>query len=103
MDMQRFERLPRFLQHVLVIENIYQAEGAPLHLTPEEDVGADVEIVGKRKILIDSLDALAPCIDRMGKFYALASEEDLALVGVIDAGDTLDHGGLAGAVVAEEA
>jgi len=76
MDVQRFERLSRFLQHVLIIENLCESEGAPLHLTPEEDVGSDVEIVGKRKILIDRLDALAPCIDRTGKLCALACEED---------------------------
>src|SRR6476659_2617463 len=102
MDVQRFEGLSRFLQHVLVVENLDETEGAPLHLTPQKDVGTDVEIVGKRKILIDRLDALAPRIDRMGELYALAREENLALLGMVDAGDAFDHGRLAGAVVAEE-
>ncbi len=77
-------------------------EPATLHLAPEEDIGGNIEIVGERQILVDGLDAFLARVDRQGEMAASALKINLALVGLVDAGDALDERRLAGAVVAEQ-
>jgi len=53
---------------VSVVERLDQpAEIALLDLAAEEDVGADIEIVGEREVLVDRLDALPAGVDWTGK------------------------------------
>ena len=69
-------------------------------LAAEEDVGADRQIVGQRQVLVDRLDAVVAGLLRRREGDRLAVEQDLALVGLVDARDRLDQRRLAGAVVA---
>src|SRR5205085_1017910 len=73
-----------------------------LDLAPEKDIGADIEIVGKRQVLIDGFDAMIACIDRPGEAGGPALEEYLAFIGMIDTRDAFDQSRFAGTVVAEE-
>jgi hypothetical protein len=47
-------------------------------LAAEEDVGADVEIVGQRQVLVDRLDAAVAGLRGLAKLDPLAGEADLA-------------------------
>ena len=70
-----------------------------LDLAAQKDVGADVEIVGQRQVLIDRLDPLLARIDRAREIPA--PEIDLSFIGLIRR--RCDQGRLAGAVIAQEA
>ncbi len=48
------------LGHGAAVDHRQEAEGAPHGLAPEEDVGADRQVVGQGEVLVDGLDALAP-------------------------------------------
>ena len=50
------------------------AEIGFLDLAAQEDVGADIEIVGERQVLIDRLDPLLARIDRAGEVAAPPSK-----------------------------
>ena len=76
---------------------------ARLDFTAEEDVCADVEIVGERKVLIDRLDASAARLHRACELNRLAVEDDLTVFRRVDPGDAFDERRLARAVVAEQA
>ena len=71
-------------------------------LAAEVHVLDDVEVVAEREILVDDLDPELGGVLRAVDRDRLAVEEDLAAVGVVDAGDALDQRRLAGAVVADE-
>ena len=78
-------------------------EGAELRLlAAEEHVLHDVEVVAQREVLVHDLDAEARRIARGVQGDRLAVEADVALVVGLHAGETLDEGRLAGAVVADE-
>ena len=86
-----------------VVESLDEtAEVARLNFTAEEDVRADVEIVGERKVLVDRLDARAARLHRTCELNRLAVEDDLAVFRRVDAGDAFDECRLARAVVAEK-
>ena len=74
-----------------------------LQLAAEEHVVDDVEVVAQREVLVDDLDAegggcpCGPCT-----LHRLAVEDVLTGVEGVDAGDALDQGALAGAVVADQ-
>ena len=86
---------------MLVVERLDEAaETARLHLAAEEDVGADVEIVGEREVLIDRLDPGATSVHRACERNGAAVEDDLAVFRGVDAGDAFDKRRLARAVVA---
>src|SRR5437763_348114 len=78
-DLERLERGLRFLQHLLFVEHGDEAaQIALLDFAPEKDVGADIEIVGERQVLVDGLDAVVPRIDRPREMSGPAFEEHLA-------------------------
>ena len=79
------------------------AEVARLDFTAEEDICADVEIVGEREVLVDRLDARAARLHRTCELNRLAVEDDLAVFRRVDSGDAFDKRRLARAVVAEQA
>ena len=76
--------------------------GAALDLAAEEHVGGGGEIVAERQVLVDDLDPLLARFDGLMKMHRLAADADLAVGGREIAGDDLDQGRLAGAVVAHE-
>src|SRR5262249_11828849 len=57
---------------------------------------------GQSQVLVDGLDAGAPCIHRRAEMDLLAVHQDLAMVGRDRAGQRLDQRRLAGAVVADD-
>ena len=71
-------------------------------LAAEVHVLDDVEVVAEREILVDDLDPELRRVLRPVDVDRLAVEHDLAAVRRVDAGDALDQGRLAGAVVADE-
>ena len=86
---------------------------APLHrrlveasalgdLAAEEQVVDDVEVVAEREVLVDDLDAEGVGLLRVGDRHRAAVEDVVAGVEPVDAGDPLDEGALAGAVVTDE-
>ena len=99
-----FERDARLLLHPPVVERVDEPrQPTLLDLAAEEDVGADVEIVGEREVLINRLDAVAARIHRRRERDRRAVEDDLAVVGLVDSRHTFDQRRLARAVVAEQA
>src|SRR5271170_3856660 len=89
---------------MLVVERLDEAdEAARLDLAPEKDVGADVEIVGEREVLIDGLDSGVPRVHWACERDRSAVEQDFAIIRRVDAGDAFDQRRFACAVVAEEA
>ena len=72
-------------------------------LAAEEDVGGGIDVVGQRQRLVDRLDAVALGVARRCDVGLLAVDVDLAGIGPVGAGQDLDQGRLAGAVMAEQA
>ena len=58
-DVERVQDGRRGLAHGAAVDARQEAERAAHRLAAEEDVGADVEIVGERQVLVDGLDAAA--------------------------------------------
>ncbi len=77
-------------------------EDRPHQLAAEEQVGRHVEIVAQGEVLVDRLDAEVLGVARAADRGLLPVEQDLAGVGGERAGQDLDQGRLAGAVVAEQ-
>ena len=96
------EQFARALRHRAVVEPAERPE-PPLDLAPEKDIGGGGQIVAEREVLIDDLDALLARLDGLMKMHRLAVEDDLAGGRGKVAGDDLDQGRLAGAVVAHQA
>src|SRR4029079_13521688 len=71
-------------------------------LAAQVHVLGDVEVVAQRQVLVDDLDAQRGDVARAVDIDARAVEEVVAGVAAVDAGDDLDQGGLAGAVVTDE-
>jgi len=69
---------------------------------PRKEVGHHVEIVAQREILVDRLDARTGGVARRAEVLLLPVEDDLPPVGDVRAGNALDQGRFAGAVVAEQ-
>src|ERR1700689_1588143 len=78
------------------------AQATPLDLAAEEDVGPDVEIVGKRQVLIDRLNACAARIHWARETNRSVVENDLPIFRRVDARDAFDERRLSRAVVAEQ-
>src|ERR1700722_5891056 len=88
---------------MFVVERLNEAaQVARLDLAAEEDVGADVEIVGKRQILIDRLNACAARVHRGRETNRSAVEDNLPVVRRVDAGNAFDERRLSRPVVAEQ-
>jgi hypothetical protein len=73
-----------------------------VHLVPEHDVLTDGEVGAEVDLLVDGGDSRCLCGCRAVEVPHLAGDDDLAGVDLIDAGQRLDEGGLAGAVLAHE-
>ena len=93
----------RAFLHVDLVELAREAArpGNQVFLT-EEQVGYNVEVVAEREVLVDGCDAERGGVAGSGDLDLLALEEHAPFVGQLDAGDRLDQGGLAGAVVADD-
>ena len=85
-----------------ILEHLAPADDAPAVLVADEDVLRDVEVGEEQGLLIDRRDAEALGFGGAADRDRLAGEEDLATVRLVDSGDDLDEGRLAGAVLAEE-
>ena len=71
-------------------------------LVADEDVLGDVQVGEEQRLLVDRRDAEALRLGGAADGHRLAVEQDLAAVGLVDAGDDLDQRRLAGAVLAEQ-
>src|SRR5208337_2791618 len=100
-DIQPIEDLLGLVGHPAVVEDLDDSETPPHALSPEEDVGADVEVLGQGEILVDRLDAPGQRVHRRLDPRALASDQYLAFVGLMDARYDLDEGRFSRSVVAE--
>ena len=72
-------------------------------LVAEVDVLGDAEALDEVELLVDRRDPEVHRGLRVGEAHLLALPGDGALVGLVDPGEDLDEGRLAGAVLAEEA
>ena len=97
-DCEALHRLGRAPLHLGLLEPLEDVVG----LAAEVHVLDDVEVVAQREILVDDLDPEVRRVLRAVDRDGLAVEDDLAAVGVVDAGDALDQRRLAGAVVTDE-
>ena len=90
------------VDHRLLVENL-EGPDALLDLAAEKDVLGGGQIVGECQVLIDDLDALHAGLDRLVEVADLPFDRYLAFAWRKIPGNELDHGGLAGAIVAHEA
>ena len=72
-------------------------------LAPQEHVVVDAEVADQREVLVDRLDAVGARFARRGETHLFAFVDDRAGVGLMKSGEDLDQGGLARAVVANQA
>src|SRR3954454_7612271 len=96
------EQLGRARVHGGEVDDLEGAERS-LALAAEEDVLGRREVIAQGQVLVDDLDALSPRVDRLVEMDRAVVDPDLALGRREVAGDDLDQGRLAGAVVAHEA
>jgi hypothetical protein len=97
------EQLVGAMLHVDLVELAGDARRSGSdQLVSQEQVRDHVEVVGEGEILVDGRDPEAGGVARGGDRDRLAVEEELARVGVVDAGDRLHERRFAGAVVADE-
>ena len=68
----------------------------------DEDVFRDVQVGKEQRLLVDRGDAETLRLRGAADGDRLAGEQDLAAVGLVDAGDDLDQRGFAGAVLAKQ-
>ena len=73
-----------------------------LEFATEIEVGRGVDVVGERQRLVDRLDAVFLGVSRVVDVGLLASDVDVAMVALVGAGQDLDEGGFARAIVAEQ-
>ena len=71
-------------------------------LLAEEHVGGDRQVAAKQHFLVDGVDAVIDRLLRIGQARRLAFPQDLAAGSTDDAGQKLDQGGFAGAVLADD-
>ena len=87
--------------HRPVVQPLERAE-AVHELALEEHVVGDGEARDQGEILVDGVDAERPRVVDRAQLHLLAVDEDLAAVGLLEAGEDLDQRRLAGAVVADQ-
>ena len=88
--------------HPPAIEHPHTTDERYPKLTPEEDVGRDIQVVAQGKILVDDLDARSTSVERAVHVDGTAVELQLPGRRRIHAGQDLDERRLAGAVVTDE-
>ena len=77
-------------------------EGVGAELASEENVGDDVEVLAEGQVLEHRRDAHGQRLARAREGHGLAEERHRAGGRGVDAGQNLDEGRLAGAVVADQ-
>src|SRR5829696_2845655 len=85
--------------HVLVLD---PAPAWCRRLSTGVEISHDVEVVEEGEVLVDSLDAEGASLHWRGDVDHFAIDEDLPLIGLVDAAETFDQGRLSRPVVAEE-
>ena len=88
--------------HVLDLEAA-SGHACRRHLGAEEEVAPDLHERHDGEVLVDGRDAVVERLPRRAEVHLLAVDLQRALVVRVQAGDDLDQGRLAGAVVAEHA
>ena len=83
-------------------EHLSPADHLAAILVADEDVLGDVQVGKEQRFLIDRGDAEALRLGGAADRDRLAGEQDLAAIGLVDAGDDLDQRRFAGAVLAEQ-
>nr|WP_255272049.1 hypothetical protein [Actinomadura madurae] len=74
--------------------------GPAARLAAEQQVVGDGQLRHQAQLLVDDREPAFPGVAGPGEGHRDAVEDDLAPVGPLDAGENLDQGGLAGAVLA---
>ncbi|ENN88049.1 hypothetical protein RHSP_51373 [Rhizobium freirei PRF 81] len=82
--------------------DIVERAPAGLQLAAEIEVGGGVDIVGDGERLVDRLDAVFLGVARRADIGGFAINQDVAAVTLVGAGEDLDQGRFAGAVMAEK-
>ena len=95
---ERGQQIRRLLAHRAPVE---PAEACARRM-PHEDVLGDGELGKQQQLLIDRRDAGAPGVVRPLQIDRLAVDDDRAAIGRKHAGDDLDQGRFAGAVLAKQ-
>ena len=95
---------PGALLHALLVEHPQHRAERSLAtlLAGEVEVARDVERRDDRQLLVDGLDAGLAGVLRLLEVHRLPVHRDLAGVGDVRAGEALDEGRLAGAVVTDD-
>src|SRR5215216_1593454 len=89
--------------HVLVLDPAPVPEPAWCRRLPSSvEVAYDVEVVEEGEVLVDSLDAEGASLHWRGDVGLFAIDEDLSLIGLVDAAEAFDQGRFSRPVVAEE-
>ena len=104
LDLESFENRGGLALHGAGVEEpqTLRQPGGDGNLTAAIEVLGRRQIVEKREVLVDGLDAGAARSGRRRDRYSLAVEEDLAFVEGVDAADALDQRRLASTIVAEQ-
>src|SRR5829696_7506440 len=90
-------------RHVLVLDPApvpWPARGR--RLSTGVEIPDDVEVVEECKVLVDSLDAEGAGLHRRADMALFAIDEDLSLIGLVDANEAFDQGRLPSPVVTKE-
>ena len=87
--------------HFLFLEHM-KAEIIPCYFAAHEEVGDHVNVGAERQVLVHRLDTHRLGVGGAGEVDFAPIENDFTGIGFQAAGDDLDQGGLAGAVVAQE-
>ena len=98
-QMEAVDQLLRLAVESRVIE---QEPGPAARLPAHEHVLGDREVRHQVQLLVDHADAEVERGPRVGDLDRLALEADLAAIGLVDAGQDLHEGRLAGAVLTDE-
>src|SRR5215211_6451075 len=89
--------------HVLVLDPAPVPEPAWCRRLPSSvEVAYDVEVVEEGEVLVDSLDAEGASLHWRGDVGLFAIDEDLSLIGLVDAAEAFEQGRFSRPVVAEE-
>jgi hypothetical protein len=95
---QAVDQLPRPGVEPALVEE----QPGPARLAPDEDVLRDREVGHQVELLVDDADPELLGVLGTVDGHPLPVEEELALVGRVDAGQQLHQRGLAGAVLADQ-
>ena len=95
------EVLTREVAHLALVEEADRAE--PRELVAEEQVLVDGELGDQRQVLVDGLDPVRAGVLDGAEADALAAEQHVAPVLLVEAAEDLDERALAGSVVADQA